>query len=117
MLRNYFMAALRNLTRNKLVSVINIAGLAIGFAAAILIGLYLRYQASYESFLPGYNQVYRLSLTVNRPGTTPEIHDGADFLMSERLKLDYQLADTEPPSRELVDRTVEIFRAAGLDAS
>ena len=89
MLRNYFMAALRNLTRNKLVSVINIAGLAIGFAAAILIGLYLRYQASYESFLPGYNQVYRLSLTVNRPGTTPEIHDGADFLMSERLKLDY----------------------------
>ena len=35
----------------------------------------------------------------------------------ERLKLDYQLADTEPPSRELVDRTVEIFRAAGLDAS
>ena len=35
----------------------------------------------------------------------------------ERLKLDYQLADTEPPTRELVDRTVEIFRAAGLDAS
>jgi len=89
MFRNYFAAALRNLTRNKLVSVINIAGLAIGFAAAILIGLYLRYQASYESFLPGYNQVYRLSLTVNQPGTTPEIHDGADFLMAERLKLDY----------------------------
>ena len=89
MLHNYLMAALRNLTRNKLVSIINIAGLAIGFAAAILIGLYIRYQMSYESFLPGHEHVYRLSLTVNRPGTTPDIHDGADFLMAERLKLDY----------------------------
>jgi len=89
MLHNYLMAALRNLTRNKLVSIINIAGLAIGFAAAILIGLYIRYQLSYESFLPGHERVYRLSLTINRPGTTPDIQDGADFLMSERLKLDY----------------------------
>ena len=75
MLHNYLMAALRNLTRNKLVSIINIAGLAIGFAAAILIGLYVRYQLSYESFLPGHERVYRLSLTINRPGTTSE-HPG-----------------------------------------
>ena len=89
MFRNYLAAALRNLTRNKLVSIINIGGLAVGFAAAILIGLYLHYQWSYESFLPGHEQVYRLSLTINRPGTTPEIHEGADFFMAERLKLDY----------------------------
>ena len=89
MLRNYFMAALRNLTRNRLVSIINIAGLALGFAAAILIGLYLRYQLSYESFLPGHERVYRLSLTISRPGTTPDILDSADFFMSDRLKLDF----------------------------
>ncbi len=89
MFRNYFAAALRNLTRNKLVSILNIGGLAVGFAAAILIGLYLRYQLSYESFLPGHEQVYRLSLTIDRPDTSPDIHDGADFFMSERLKLDY----------------------------
>lgn len=89
MFRNYLAAALRNLTRNKLVSIINIGGLSLGFAAAILIGLYLRYQLSYESFIPGHDQVYRLSLTIDRPGTTPDIHDGADFFMSDRLKLDY----------------------------
>ena len=89
MFRNYLAAALRNLTRNKLVSVINIGGLSLGFAAAILIALYLRYQLSYESFLPGHDQIYRLSLTIDRPGTTPDILDGADFFMSERLKLDY----------------------------
>jgi putative ABC transport system permease protein len=89
MFRNYLAAALRNLTRNKLVSAINIGGLAVGFAAAILIGLYLRYQLSYESFLPGHEQVYRLSMTINRPGTTPEVHDGADFFMADKIKLDY----------------------------
>jgi pyruvate formate lyase activating enzyme len=35
----------------------------------------------------------------------------------ERLGLDYKLASTDPPSNELVARTVGIFRSAGLDAS
>jgi putative ABC transport system permease protein len=87
--RNYFAAALRNLMRNKLVSIINIAGLAIGFAAALLIGLYLRYQLTYENFLPGHGQVYRLSLTIEPPGSSPEISDAADVFMAEYLKTDY----------------------------
>ena len=34
----------------------------------------------------------------------------------ERLKLDYTLADTEPPSNELVAKAIQIFRGAGLEA-
>ena len=34
----------------------------------------------------------------------------------ERLKLDYKLADTQPPSEEVIARTVGIYRAAGLKA-
>jgi pyruvate formate lyase activating enzyme len=34
----------------------------------------------------------------------------------ERLGLDYSLSGTEPPSQEVIDRTVGIFRSAGLDA-
>ena len=90
MFRNYFVAALRNLTRNKLVSIINIAGLAIGFAAAILIGLYLRYQLSYESFLPGHATGVPASLTINRPDTTPQIWTAPISSSSERLKNDYR---------------------------
>jgi putative ABC transport system permease protein len=89
MFRNYLAAALRNLMRNKLVSVINIAGLAIGFAAALLIGLYLHYQLTYENFLPGHDRVYRLSLTIRPPGSPPEIQDSADVFMAEYLKTDY----------------------------
>jgi putative ABC transport system permease protein len=102
MFRNYLSAALRNLLRNRLVSIINIGGLALGFAAAILIALYLRYQLSYEQFLPGHDQVYRLSLTIEWPGRELEVHDDADFLMAERLKLNY-------PEVEMSARMVGLF--------
>ena len=36
MFRNYLAAALRNLVRNRLYAAINILGLGIGFAAALL---------------------------------------------------------------------------------
>jgi pyruvate formate lyase activating enzyme len=34
----------------------------------------------------------------------------------ERLGLEYKLAGTEPPTVESVNKAIEIFRAAGLDA-
>ena len=77
MLRNYLAAALRNLMRNKVVSCINIAGLALGIATALLIGLYLRYELYFDDSLPGERQVYRLSLTVERPDSPAEIWDTA----------------------------------------
>ncbi len=89
MFRNYFAAALRNLSRNKMVSTITIVGLSIGFAAAILIGIYLRYQLTYETFLPGHERVYRISMATEGPGNVPEISDTADFFMAEYLRTDY----------------------------
>ena len=61
MFRNYLAAALRNLARNRLYAALNIVGLGVGFAAAILIALYVRYELSFEHFLPGYQNVYRIS--------------------------------------------------------
>jgi putative ABC transport system permease protein len=89
MFRNYFAAALRNLLRNKLVSFINIAGLAIGFAAALLIALYLHYQLTYEQFLPGHEHVYRISFTSHSPGRLPQIQDCVSFSVAAKLKADY----------------------------
>ena len=102
MFRNYIAAALRNLTRNKLVSLINIAGLAIGFAAALLIALYLRYQLSYEQFLPGHDQVYRVSATIVPPDGAPQIYDSVLFSMADNLKMDY-------PEIEMTARVVVQF--------
>jgi putative ABC transport system permease protein len=50
MLRNFFLVTLRNLWRNKSFSAINILGLAIGMAAALLIGLWVHNEVSYDRF-------------------------------------------------------------------
>ncbi|NML38148.1 FtsX-like permease family protein [Chitinophaga sp. G-6-1-13] len=60
MLLNYFKTAWRSLINHKAYSALNIFGLAIGMAVALLIGLWVHYQFSYDRFLPGYqhtNQV------------------------------------------------------------
>src|ERR1700689_2404950 len=63
MFRNYMMAALRNLARNRLYAAINIIGLAVGFCAALLIILFVRDEYSYDRFFPGYRDVYLLTPT------------------------------------------------------
>ena len=53
MWRNYWTVAVRALAKSKTYSVINIAGLAIGMAACIMILLYIHYERSYDKWLPG----------------------------------------------------------------
>jgi putative ABC transport system permease protein len=50
MINNYLRIALRSLVNNKVYSFINIGGLAVGMAFAILIGLWVQYEMSYDSF-------------------------------------------------------------------
>jgi putative ABC transport system permease protein len=60
MLRNYFKTALRNLSRNKVYSLINIAGLSIGLACAMLIILYVKDEVSYDRFHSNVGNIYRI---------------------------------------------------------
>jgi len=60
MLFNYFKTAFRNLTRNKVYSTINIAGLSIGLACAMLITLYVNDEVSFDRFHKNINNIYRV---------------------------------------------------------
>jgi len=60
MLKNYFKTALRNLSRNKLFSFINIAGLSVGLTCCILILLYTKDEISFDQFHTQKNQIYQL---------------------------------------------------------
>lgn len=60
MLLNYFKIAWRNLVRGKSFSVINIAGLAIGMAGAILILLWLQNEISYDKFHKNKDNLYQV---------------------------------------------------------
>ena len=68
MLRNYFKTAWRNLINNKVYSALNILGLATGMAIALIIGLWVYYQFSFDRFLPRYEQAYSVKLKTNNNG-------------------------------------------------
>jgi putative ABC transport system permease protein len=74
MFRNYLKMAWRNTLHNKVYSSLNIAGLAAGMAVALLIGLWVANQYSYDRFLPGYQHLYQveMNLTSQQNGTTTQ---------------------------------------------
>ncbi len=59
MIRNYFKIALRNITRYKGYSFINISGLAVSIACAILIALVLRTELGHDGFHENSDRIYR----------------------------------------------------------
>lgn len=61
MLENYFKIAWRNLRKNRVFSVINIAGLSIGMAACLLILQYVRFELSYDRFNKNAADIYRVT--------------------------------------------------------
>jgi len=75
MFRNYLNTALRNLWKSKLYSIINIGGLALGMAVAVLILLYVKNELSYDQWLLAKDQlhrVYRQWESGNSTGWTPD---------------------------------------------
>src|SRR5882757_5480678 len=57
MLKNYFKFAFRTLAGNKLYSGINIIGLSVGLTVALLIGLWIRDEYSYDRYNPNYHRI------------------------------------------------------------
>ncbi len=57
---NYFITSWRSLLKNKVFSIINILGLAIGMAAFLLISVYVRHEFSYDQFHVNKDNIYRL---------------------------------------------------------
>lgn len=60
MIRNFFKITYRNLLRNKGFSAINIVGLAVGMAAALLILLWIQNEVSYEQFHTNKDRIYEV---------------------------------------------------------
>ncbi len=60
-MKSYFILALRRLRKQKLFTVLNILGLAIGMTASVLIFNYVRYEKSYDNFHSGADDIYRLT--------------------------------------------------------
>jgi len=60
MFKNFFKTAWRNLVKNKMHSFINIAGLSVGMAVAVLIGLWINDELSYNKNFANYDRLGKL---------------------------------------------------------
>jgi len=62
MLKNYFKIAWRNLIKNKVYSIINIAGLATGMAVAMIIGLWIYDEVTANTHFKNYDDLYQVMM-------------------------------------------------------
>ncbi len=75
MFQNYFNTALRSLLRNKLFSLINVAGLSLGLACCMLIILYTKDEVSFDRFHANSDRLYRIT-SVFKTSNEPDVHRG-----------------------------------------
>jgi len=88
MIRNYLKIALRQLRKQKLYAAIKIGGFAMGIAACLLIGLYIRNETSYDRSYPDVGRIYRVIGYYNSDG---KVEKGTDWPapMGKALKADF----------------------------
>ena len=60
MWQSYLTAGIRAFARNRTYALINVLGLALGFAACLMILLYVRYELSYDSWVPNAGNIYQV---------------------------------------------------------
>lgn len=65
MYKSYFKIGWRNLAKNKGYSFINIAGLAMGMAVAMLIGLWIYDELQFNKYHKNYNRIARVMRSIN----------------------------------------------------
>jgi putative ABC transport system permease protein len=90
MWRNYLTVGFRALAKNRTYAFINIFGLAIGMAACLMILLFVRYEMSYDKWLPGAENVYQMQSYIKHDETGIENYGQmAPYRAGEALKKDF----------------------------
>jgi putative ABC transport system permease protein len=99
MIRNYFKIALRNIKRYTVYSILNISGMAIGMACALLILLWVQNEWSYDRQFDNASNIYRLI-----ENQKPSGGDASLFAITPA-----------PLARELKEQYPEVIRSASYD--
>jgi putative ABC transport system permease protein len=60
MLKSFLQIAIRNFTKRKGYSILNLLGLTIGITCCLLIFEYVAYERSYDSFQPQADRIFRI---------------------------------------------------------
>jgi putative ABC transport system permease protein len=98
MLTSYFKIALRYLAKSKVYSFINIAGLSLGLACAMLILLYTKDELSFDAFHENANSIYQMTVDVRFPdGSSMEKMGMSSILLGPVFLLSWEPLSCSPP--------------------
>jgi putative ABC transport system permease protein len=114
MFRNYLLTAWRHIAKNRLFSVINIFGLAIGLMSCILILLFVRDELTYDTWVPDGDRIVRLHSAFQAPGRPPFLTVRAAGRMMEATA-NYASAEVEAGVRLVIDRTTILHEDRAFD--
>ncbi len=90
MWRNYMTVGVRALVKNKTYAFINIFGLAIGLAACLMLLLYVRYETTYDEWLPNAENTYQFQSHYRSKQTGEENHfQMTSYVAGQRLERDF----------------------------
>ena len=88
MFKHYLKIAWRNLLRNRASSFINISGLAIGIAVAIMIGLWIYDEISFDKNFVNYNRIAKVVQNVTNNGEV-QTWNNIPYPLAEELRKKY----------------------------
>jgi putative ABC transport system permease protein len=89
MIKNYFKIALRNIKRFSAYSILNISGMAIGLASAILILLWVQDEWSYDRHFKNANELFRIIQNENPSGAEASFLAPTPGMLTRTLKEQY----------------------------
>jgi len=89
MIKNYFKIAFRNLAKHKVYSAINVAGLAAGIAACLLIFVVVKFELSYNTYQKNYNRIYRVVTDTKNGDGSMAYNPGVPAPALDALKTDF----------------------------
>ena len=99
MFKNYIKIAVRNLLKNKVYSLINIFGLAIGLATSLLILLYVLNEWNYDTFNERSESIFRVIQTMESENNV-EKEASTPFLLGPVLEAEFP---------DLIQKTVRFY--------
>lgn len=103
MFKNYLLISWRNIKKNKVYTLINLVGFAVGIASCFIILMHIRYELSFDRFHENAGRIYRVALERIRPDrtrywgwSTPQVSEAMVSDYPEVIKRVRILTETGP---------------------
>jgi putative ABC transport system permease protein len=86
MIKNYIKIAWRNIVKSKVYSALNIVGLSVGMAVALMIGLWVFNEYSYDNFLPDADRLYQVKVNFTSKHAGKHTQNAVSLPLSDVMK-------------------------------